>query len=379
MNRLYILMDEFSQMIETGATPPVDIFPWLKQLPQSLFGNYITRAKALGFQMEKLYGDMLDHVIQRRKSGNRAGSFMDRVLDEQKINELPINQQRSIGGVLMEGGSDTTSSLILAIVQALTKSPETQSKAQAEIDITVGQDRSPQWSDRDSLPYVNMIVKEGHRWRPAVPLGFPHALSEGMLLSIISHNLHQGMKIIILKNSAVLTICIFLVADAWIDGKLLPKDTILIVNAWGMHMDDRTYPNSSAFIPERFADHPFLASEYAAGDWERRDHYGYGSGRRICPGIHLAERNLFLAVAKLLWAFRFEEAVPGQDGKMAIPNDSDPLTGYHQGFLYCAKPYGCRPVLRSESIRRTIEREFREAQTVFEKFDEALLKTGGKD
>lgn len=362
MNRLYSAMDEFSQVMETGATPPVDIFPWLKQLPQFLFGNYITRAKAIGFQMESLYSDVLDHVIQRRKSGNRAGSFMDRVLDEQNKNELSIRQQRFIGGVLMEGGSDTTSSLLLAIVQAMTKNPEIQSKAQAEIDATVGPDHSPQWSDRDSLPYINMIVKEGHRWRPVVPLGFPHALGEGKLLSTISHYLHRGMKMIIMKNFAVLTICIFLVADAWIDGKLLPKGTILMVNAWGMHMDDRTFPNPSAFIPERFADHPFLASEYAAGDWDRRDHYGFGAGRRICPGIHLAERNMFLAVAKLLWAFRLEEAVP---------NDSDPVTGYHQGFLYCAKPYGCRPVLRSENIRRAIEREFCEAQTVFEKFDEA--------
>lgn len=165
--------------------------------------------------------------------------------------------------------------------------------------------------------------------------------------------------------------CIFPSADEWIDGKFLPKGTLLIMNAWGMHTDERTFPNPSAFIPERFADRPSLAPEYAAGDWERRDHYGYGAGRRICPGIHLAERNMFLSVAKLLWAFRFEETVSGQDGKTAMPNDSDPVTGYHQGFLYCAKPYGCRPVLRSESIRRTVEREFCEAQKVFGKFEEA--------
>src|ERR1700733_6302398 len=33
---------------------------------------------------------------------------------------------------------------------------------------------------------------------------------------------------------------------------------------------------------------------------------GTGAGRRLCPGIHLAERNLFIAMAKLLWAFSFE-------------------------------------------------------------------------
>ncbi|KAL9625935.1 MAG: hypothetical protein Q9164_007981 [Protoblastenia rupestris] len=132
-------------------------------------------------------------------------------------------------------------------------------------------------------------------------------------------------------------------------------------------MDEEIYENPSAFIPERFDQHSKLAPEYAAGDWEKRDHYGYGAGRRICPGIHLAERNMFLSIAKLLWAFNFEEDI-GSDGSL-LTNDPDPVTGYHQGFLYCAKPYGCKPVVRSETIRETILKEFADAEeTVFSQF-----------
>lgn len=179
MNRLYHLMEEWSQIMETGATPPVDIFPWLKFFPEKLFGNYVTRAKGIGRQMESLYSDILDQVIKRRESGIQLTSFMDRVLEQQKKNELPPNQLRYIGGVLMEGGSDTSSSLILAIVQAMIKYPDVQAKAHAEIDAVIGSDRSPKWPDFEKLPYINMIVKEGHRWRPILPLGFPHALAEG--------------------------------------------------------------------------------------------------------------------------------------------------------------------------------------------------------
>lgn len=182
MNRLYNLMDEWSQIMEIGATPPVDIFPWLKRFPEKLLGNYITRAKGIGHQMKSLYSDILGQVIQRRESGERIDSFMDRVLDQQDKNELPPNQLRFIGGVLMEGGSDTSSSLILAIVQAMITNPDVQLKAQAEIDAVVGHDRSPRWSDLGNLPYINMIIKEGHRWRPILPLGFPHALGEGKRL-----------------------------------------------------------------------------------------------------------------------------------------------------------------------------------------------------
>lgn len=130
---------------------------------------------------------------------------------------------------------------------------------------------------------------------------------------------------------------------------------------------DPSQPHDPAlFIPERYENHPQLAPEYAAGKWENRDHYGYGVGRRICPGIHLAERNMFLAIAKLLWAFEFQA---GDDDVGKI--DSDPVTGYHQGFLYCARDYPCRPVVRNETIRGTIEREFRMAtDEVFSQFTE---------
>lgn len=126
-------------------------------------------------------------------------------------------------------------------------------------------------------------------------------------------------------------------------------------------MDPDQFPNPEAFNPDRYMEHTSLAPIYAAGSWEGRDHYGYGVGRRICPGIHLAERNMLLGIAKLLWAFRFEKG-PGK-------SDSDPVTGYNQGFLYCAKDYACKPVIRDEQRRETVEKEFESAQRdIFSKY-----------
>ena len=228
----------------------------------------------------------------------------------------------------MEGGSETSSSLLIAIVQAMIRYPRVQRKAQAELDDVVGPARSPTWSDWGRLPYINAIVKEAHRWRPILPLNFPHALTE----------------------------------DDRVDGKFLPKGTIVIFNTWGMHMDESVWDSPADFIPERYKSYKLLAPEYIAmgGDWKSRDHYGYGFGRRSCPGIHLAERNLFLATAKLLWALRFEPKV-GDDG-VEVPIDSSPDEGYHQGFLYCAKDYDCQITVRSDSIRETLLREFEEAR-----------------
>ena len=138
--------------------------------------------------MESLYSDVLDYVEARRKSGRKVKSFIDYVLDENDKNQHSRNQLIFLGGVLMEGGSDTSYSIILAIIQGLIKNPEIQKKAQAHIDAMVGEDRSPVWADFKKLPYINCIVKEGHRWRPVTPLSFPHALGQGILGPSISHD-----------------------------------------------------------------------------------------------------------------------------------------------------------------------------------------------
>lgn len=66
---------------------------------------------------------------------------------------------------------------------------------------------------------------------------------------------------------------------------LLPKDATVVLNVWAMHHDKSTWKDPEQFMPERFESYPALASTYAAsGKWDERDHYGYGAGRRICPG-----------------------------------------------------------------------------------------------
>lgn len=53
---------------------------------------------------------------------------------------------------------------------AMTKWPEIQQRAQAEIDTVVGRGRFPTFSDRAALPYTVALVKEVCRWRPVAPL-----------------------------------------------------------------------------------------------------------------------------------------------------------------------------------------------------------------
>lgn len=54
-----------------------------------------------------------------------------------------------------------------------------QRRIQEELDSKVGMDRTPQLSDRGSLPYLEATIREVLRIRPVAPLLIPHvALSD---------------------------------------------------------------------------------------------------------------------------------------------------------------------------------------------------------
>jgi cytochrome P450 len=56
--------------------------------------------------------------------------------------------------------------------------PEVQHKAQQELDQVIGNNQLPQYNDRESLPYINALVKEVLRWHPPVPMNGAHASME---------------------------------------------------------------------------------------------------------------------------------------------------------------------------------------------------------
>jgi hypothetical protein len=85
--------------------------------------------------------------------------------------------------------------------------------------------------------------------------------------------------------------------------------------------------------------------------------------------MHLAERNLFLAIVKLIWAFDIGPGVEEKSGLPTVP-DVDAVTGYNEGLVLSAKPFGCRVSVRSEARKNTIVREFEKASAeIFPRFE----------
>ena len=131
--------------------------------------------------------------------------------------------------------------------------------------------------------------------------------------------------------------------DDYFDGFLIPKDSTVFCPAYGLHHNSALYPDPESYNPDRYINHPLQAMSYAGSpDYENRDHYAYGTGRRICVGIHLAERTQWRITARLLWAFNIRPMVDEDDREIELDTDA-----YEEGFLIVPKDFGVRFVPRS--------------------------------
>ncbi|KAF2774010.1 putative cytochrome P450 oxidoreductase [Teratosphaeria nubilosa] len=331
----YHMMDMWGAVLEPGANPPIEELPLLWWLP----GKWKSRMMETRSLRAKMWNGARQTVEQRRAKGDKRDCFIDEKLDEIDKNgweagwPLPEFAFNNLCGELIEAGADTTANQILTLIMALAKHPEVQRKARAEIDAICSPDKAPTFDDFDQLPYINCIVKEGLRWRPTARSALPHRVTK----------------------------------DDEYDGYLIPRGSTIFLAVWAMHQDEKLYPDHLKFRPERFANHPKLANEYAAAsDYKNRDHYGYGAGRRICPGLHLAERNMWRIVAKLIWGFDILEPLDPVTGKL-VPLDEN---AYSSSILVSPLPFKVRVVPRSERVLQSIKREKQSALDFLKQFDE---------
>lgn len=186
-------------------------------------------------------------------------------------------------------GAETTSTTLEWCALAMIAFPEVQCRAQAELDAVVGRDRLPTFADSPHLPYLRAVIKEVLRWRPALPLGVPHAATE----------------------------------EDWYEGMYIPKGTICIVNAWHCNHDPAVFGEDAyEFRPERHLDeHGELSSGPA--ETNQAGHVAFGFGRRVCVGKDLAQDSLFISIARILWAAKLES---GRDESgREVPLDTDTI------------------------------------------------------
>lgn len=324
MMQLFDGFSEFATINQTGAAALIDFFPFLRQLPDFLLPTQ-KKAKELHKHEKALYRGHWLKAKKQTQENTINPCFCAGMYEAQKRDGFSDDQAAYISGTLLEAGSDTTSSTLYAFMQAMLLFPDVQRKAQAEIDRVIGLDRLPVTEDMADLQYIRGCMKESLRWMPTTILGaVPHAVTQ----------------------------------DDEYKGYFIPKGAGVMNNVWSIHMDPKRHPNPRVFNPERYEnDRQSLGDAAVNADPSKRDTFTFGAGRRICPGIHVAERSLFLGMSRILWAFNIEPALDDQ-GKPIIP-DPDRLT---QGFVCMPEEFPARITPRSKERAEMVAREWEEAQ-----------------
>ncbi|KAI0081411.1 cytochrome P450 [Panus rudis PR-1116 ss-1] len=296
----------------TPGSMLVDFFPILKHYPLWLPGSS-WKEKALEIkQLGRLMSDVPYKMVKdKMASGTARQCFVSTLLDEfyqQDSTPTPQDEEdiSCAAAVLYGAGTETTANVFAAFILAMTQHPEVLKKAQEEIDRVVGPGRLPDFGDRDSLPYLDCIIREVFRWHPPVPMGIPH----------------YSMK------------------DDQYRHYNIPAECMMIANIWGMTRDTEYFPDPEVFCPERFE------------KWDRSGSHimdphnlVFGFGRRQCPAQNFAESNVYLVLAHIIATMDITKAV----GAKGIP--ITPEHKYKSGFVHSHHlPFQCTIRPRSAEV-----------------------------
>ncbi|KAJ4983179.1 hypothetical protein SVAN01_11322 [Stagonosporopsis vannaccii] len=320
----YIFQSGLEQILGTlPGAHLVDILPFLDQLPL-FFKPWEKKAKAL-FEGNKRWCDgLLRRVEMSINAGTANDSFLTRILqDERTMGCDERSDAAYLAFMLIIGAADTSKMSSWSFIEAMMRFPDVQGKALQEIEAVVGvAERLPVYEDFESIPYVRCLMKELWRWRPPVALGHPHITTRELT--------HNGLR--------------------------LPAGSRIHLNAWAIGHDANRHADPERFWPERY-EGDLTTSEQSknSANVKDRDHFAFGSGRRICPGYHVAERSLAIAIMRIVWAFEIKPAPNAR-----LPLDLRDYPGEMPG-----NPGEHMPVMlipRSEAKQRIIHAEFEKAE-----------------
>ncbi|PCH43329.1 cytochrome P450 [Wolfiporia cocos MD-104 SS10] len=310
----YVRMADEAFAVTTEAGSPgasiIDIFPLLWYVPPWIPGASFMRRTIKARPLIEAATDIpYLNVKKSMINGTAKPSFVLSLLkDAVMTGKLTKEHEDDIKGlavVLYGGKALHTSSVLLTFILSMTLFQYALQKAQEELDRVVGRHRLPDLEDRESLPYLDSLIKEVYRWNCPTPLAIPHRVME----------------------------------DDEYRGYHIPKGSMVIPNIWYLFMmrDPSEFADPERFWPERFL-------EMSPNEAQQKNpiNFIFGFGRRICPGRHFADENIWLAIACTASLFNIQKArdIHGQE--------ITPDAAFSSGFVSHPKQFECEIKPRSE-------------------------------
>nr|XP_043614076.1 labd-13Z-ene-9,15,16-triol synthase, chloroplastic-like [Erigeron canadensis] len=260
-----------SNVVEVFGKPNLsDFFPSLARFDFQGIERDMKR------QINKL-DQILTSIIQDRIKSNLERSedkvghegkkdFLQMLLDlnEQKdAASLDITQIKALLVDIMLAGTETTSTLTEWAMAEIIENSNVMKKVQQELAEVVGANNIVEESHLSRLEYLDATIKETFRLHPVLPFLVPHLPSQ----------------------------------DCTVGGYNIPNGCTIFLNVWSIHRDPRYWNNPLEFNPDRFLKNKF---DYKGKDLK---FFPFGSGRRICAGIPVAEKMQTFILASLMHSF----------------------------------------------------------------------------
>ncbi|KAL4901993.1 hypothetical protein BDW74DRAFT_187010 [Aspergillus multicolor] len=275
------------QMLILGILKPV---PWVLTILgaiQGLVGNY-------GQFMTYCADRIAEKKAEWKASGDKVPqdiiSWLFKAIDEKDQSSPPGDQALNEDGrLLIITGSDTTGVALANAFYFLSKHPAIYKKLQEELDAAFPRGTKTSTINNEALrkhPYLEAIINETLRLKPAVPSGQPRQTPP------------EGLQI----------------DEVWVPG-----DTIVVVPQYVLQRDDRYFPSGNEFIPERWLDEKDKLIKHEEA------FFPFQLGRYGCVGKQLALMEMRLVIARIALEFDIAFA-PGETGEMFDREAKDTFT-----------------------------------------------------
>ncbi|KAH6765077.1 hypothetical protein C2S52_014108 [Perilla frutescens var. hirtella] len=252
-----VMMGIVNEVIEKTTTfGLVDFLPFLKVV------DFWSKGKAMDLhrKIKLTWGG----IIHERRStvvdgGSLSQDFLDIVLADGTFSD------DQIGNALMEiliGATDSTTITTVWLIVELMRNQELLSRVHQEIAETVEGDELNE-SLLSECHYFQACIKETLRLHVPAPMLVPHRAIQSCKLN----------------------------------NYIIPKDSMMLVNAWAIARNPEYWEDATTFKPERFFDSNI---GYRGANFE---YLPFGTGLRMCPGSTVAFKNIQMLVGSLLHYF----------------------------------------------------------------------------
>jgi cytochrome P450 len=178
---------------------------------------------------------------------------------------MPLDEVHAECSVLMNGGTDTTSSALTNTIYLLSKHPTVLAKLRNELDSAMGDAEIPTYGAVSQLPYLRACIDESLRLRPASSMGLPRTVPKGGRV---------------------------------IAGQFIEEDVTVSVPTYTLLRNTEAFEEPERYNPDR----------WMQGDKDKmaKAHLPFSTGPRACIGRNISYFEQTLVIAALVHRFDLE-------------------------------------------------------------------------